>query len=315
MTRNDTRALYDFIDSTGGMNKHTARSLAAVTLVCQSTTRVSDPVRRYLNHYRAAAIIDRERFSRRVREIRRPWYKMSRPTYIDAVAAVICQDYEYINGPGTSRGIALSIRSNMIDNASATAAEYGATARALVKYANTDLKVEFRPSLSVVTDVMGDYLQRPETPVVRMKELSSAMNLAQAEFYIQTCPDTVLDRGRDINLDMAVADYFHNGGDFTLDYPPDRTLNHPDHALLVGVGHALGADVDRLTIPPMRLLEDTVGYDHMWLTSRPDSYARGVAVGEVANDALMAPAGVHYLLDRVYDMVYPHLFKSVRHQG
>lgn len=308
MTRNDTSALYDFIDSTGGMSKHTARSLAAATLICQSTTQVSDPVRRYLNHYRVAAIIDRERFSRRVREIRRPWYKTSRPTYIDAATAVICQDYYYLNGAGTSRGLALSIRSNMIDNASVTAAEYGATARALVRYANTGLKVEFRPSLSVVTDVMGDYL-RPETPVVRIEELSSAMNLAQAEFYIQTCPDTVLGRGRDINLDMAVADYFHRGGDFTFDYLPGRALNHPDHALLVGVRRALGAPVDRLTIPSMHLLEDTVGYDQMWLTSRPDPHARGVAVGDVANDALMTRTGVHYLLDRVYDMVYPHLFK------
>lgn len=314
MTRNDTSALYNFLDSTGGMSKHTARALAAVTLVCQSTTRVSDPVRRYLNHYRVAAIIDRERFSRRVREIRGPWYKTSRPTYIDAAVAVVCQDYEQLNGAGTSRGLALSIRSNMIDNASATAAAYGATARTLVAYANAELNVSFRPSMTVVTEALGDSL-RVGTPVVRMKELSSAMNLAQAEFYIQTCPDTVLDRGRDINLDTAVAGYFHRGGDFTLDYLPGCRLNHPNHALLVGVGRALGAPVDRLTIPSMHLLEDTVGHDQMWLTTRTAPHTRGVVVGEVANDALMTRTGVHYLLDRVYDMVYPHLFKPARRQG
>lgn len=41
MKRGDTDALYAFLDSTGGMDKFTAKALATTTFICQTSMRAS----------------------------------------------------------------------------------------------------------------------------------------------------------------------------------------------------------------------------------------------------------------------------------
>ena len=172
-------------------------------------------------------------------------------------------------------------------------------ADALARYARARrVTVVTNPSKRTVDVLAGDFA-RPIEPTVRVGDYSGPINLAVAEFTAQTCPDTVLGRGHDINLDMAVAAYYNRGGDFTFTYPDTAAYATAEGALVDAVRRELGAGDVVLTIPSDVALADAAGADNMWLTTHAMIGERGTNIGDFTDDALLTESGVHYLLYRV----------------
>lgn len=300
MKRGDTDALWAFLDDTGGMGTFTAKVLATTTFVCQTTMRVPPALRDFLNYYRIAAVHDRDRLARKVRTLRGPWWRR-KATLTEAVVAVIALDYTYLYGAKTGIGLANTMLTAMqnvhvsrsIDHGNAVAAD------ALARYARARrVTVATNPSKRTV-DALADDFARPIEPTVRVGDYTGPINLAVAEFTVQTCPDTVLGRGHDINLDMAVADYYNRGGDFTLTYPDTAAYSTAEGALVDAVRRELGVGDVVLTIPSDVALADAAGADNMWLTTHAMIGERGTNIGDFTDDALLTESGVHYLLHRV----------------
>lgn len=300
MKRGDTDALHAFLDSTGGMNTFTAKVLATTTFICQTSVSVSRPVRDFLNYYRIAAVHDRDRLARRVRELTGPrWWRKANLS--EAIIAVISLDYTHLYGANTGVGLENSMSAAMrytnvhrsIDHGNAVAADalslYGRIRR---------LAIVTNPSRHTMS-TLTDGHERPVEPTVRVGYYTSPVNLAIAEFVVQTCPDTVLNRGRDINLDMIVADYYNNGGDLTFTHPDDASYATPEVALVDAMRRELGADPVELVVPAADDLADAAGADNMWLTSPDMVGVRGVHLGDITDDALLTESGVYYLLHRV----------------
>ena len=301
MKRGDSDALYAFLDSTGGMDTFTAKVLATTTFICQTTASVSRPVRDFLNYYRIAAVHDRDRLARRVRELIGPrWRRKASMT--EAIIAVISLDYTHLFGAKTGVGLENSMSEAMrcINVHRSLDADNAVAADALALYGRIrHLSIVTNPSRHTTRTLTDGHAQRPAEPTVRVGNYTSPINLAIAEFVIQTCPDTVLNRGRDINLDMAVAAYFNNGGDFTFTHPDGDSYPTPEVALVDAVRRELGTNPVELIVPAAGDLADAAGTDAMWLTSPDMVGVRGVHLGDITDDALLTESGVHYLLHRV----------------
>lgn len=301
MKRGDTDALYAFLDDTGGMDKFTAKVLATTTFVCQTTMHVPPALRDFLNYYRIAAVHDRGRLARKVRKLRGPWWRR-KATIVEAVAAVIALDYTHLYGEKTGIGLANSMLNAMQHVNVARSIDHGnaAAADALARYGRIRrLTVVANPSKLTVDALTGGH-ERTADPTVRVGDYTGPINLAVAEFTVQTCPDTVLGRGHDINLDMAVATYYNRGGDFTFTYPDTAAYATAEGALVDAVRRELGVGDVVLTIPSDVALADAAGADNMWLTTHAMIGERGTNIGDITDDALLTESGVHYLLYRVH---------------
>lgn len=300
MKRGDTDALYAFLDSTRGMDTYTAKVIATTTFICQTTTRVSSPVRDFLNYYRIAAVHDRDRLARKVRELRGPWWRC-KATLVEAVIAVIALDYTYLYGERTGIGLAntMMFAMNSVNVPYSIAHGNAVAADALARYACVRQVTVISDPLRRKVDALANNHARPAEPTVRVSNYTSPINLAIAEFIIHTCPDVVLNRGDDINLDMAVADYFGNGGDFSFTHPDEVSYTTVPAALIDAVRRELGVGDVALTVPSDSALADAAGEDNMWLTTRRMVGERGTNMGDITDDALLTESGVHYLLHRV----------------
>lgn len=301
MKRGDTDALHAFLDSTGGMDKFTAKVLATTTFICQTTMHVPPALRDFLNYYRIAAVHDRGRLARKVRKLRGPWWRR-KATIVEAVAAVIALDYTHLYGEKTGIGLANTMLNAMQHVNVARSIDHGnaAAADALARYGRIRrLTVVANPSKLTVDALTGGH-ERTADPTVRVSNYTSPINLAVAEFTVQTCPDTVLSRGHDINLDMAVADYYNRGGDFTFTHPDGVSYSTAEVALIDAVRRELGAGDVVLTVPSDVALADAAGAHNMWLTTRNMVGERGTNIGDITDDALLTESGVHYLLYRVH---------------
>lgn len=300
MKRGDTDALYAFLDATGGMDTFTAKVLATTTFICQTTMHVPPPIRDYLNYYRIAAVHDRGRLARKVRTLRGPWWRR-KATLVEAAVAVIALDCTYLYGEKTGIGLANTMLNAMQHVNVALSIGHGnaVAADALARYGRIRrLTVVANPS-KLTVDVLASKHARPTEPTVRVSNYTSPINLAVSEFTVQTCPDTVLSRGHDINLDMAVADYYNRGGDFTFTHPDGVSYSTAEVALIDAVRRELGTGDVVLTVPSDVALADAAGADNMWLTTRNMVGERGTNIGDITDDALLTESGVHYLLHRV----------------
>ena len=207
MKRGNSDALYAFLDSTGGMDSFTAKVLATTTFICQTTMRVPPPIRDYLNYYRIAAVHDRDRLARRVRTLRGPWWRR-KATLVEAVVAVTALDYTYLYGEKTGIGLANTMLTAMQNVHVSRSIDHGnaVVADALARYARVrQVTVVTNPSKRTV-DALANNHARPAEPTVCVGNYTSPINLAIAEFVTQTCPDTVLNRGRCLLYTSDAAD-------------------------------------------------------------------------------------------------------------
>lgn len=251
-----TNPLADFV---AGMDARTARSLAAVERACDAgmhSVSASDGLHEFCTWYRIAAVHERGRVARAVQAVRAT---SPRVRLLDAAITVMaydvqrCEQYPYIGSE------VYDLRQYMYFEPQVWSPYAYDT---YMRFVPVRLPM-LRPYRGVRGGIAALEYKFADKPVVCTTEVFSALFHAVAEETMRRETDAVFGSGRDIMLDMALADYSGSSGDFTCEPEPGLWFDDVDDALRTLTARVLGArpsDVDiadpQLELTPRALFDD-----------------------------------------------------------
>lgn len=232
MTQNP---LTDFV---GDLDPKTARALAAVETACQAGMAaqphdVSPDLLAFCTWYRIAAIHDRDRLARAVDVVRR---LEPRSRLLDVAVAIMsydarrCGHYPYIG-------------SEVYDLSPLMYLSRTYVSREVYDTYMTYVPLPFSPRRpkSGIRHAKRELDEAfSSQPVVRTDALFNALFHAVAEQIMRDDIDAVIQPGRDIDADMAVAGHRGRDGGFSFDPEPGDWFSSVDDALNTGANRLFG---------------------------------------------------------------------------
>lgn len=232
----------------GNLDPTTARALAAVEMACQAGLAaqprdISDSMLGYCTWYRLAAVHDRDRLARAVDVLRG---RAPRARLLDIAVAVMaydamwCDQCRYVGSEVYDLSLFMQFSRTFV-----TREVYDT----YVSYVRLSFPLR-RPrggASDAVRELNAAFSARP---VVRTTALFTAMFHAVAEQVMRDDITAVIQPGRDIAADMAVADHRSRGGGFAFDPEPGEWFSSVDDAVRAGAKQLFGVDVYDINADP-----------------------------------------------------------------